>query len=134
MLFCCGTKFWANYITTSAAVTLNDGLVWGIPPNKSPDHSGLGIILICPENWNLTPSLVTQFLFFKPASGISSWIFFTSTFLPCFLGETTMKPSPNVTSCNCRVLKGGGVQGEGVTKTLRISREDWGTFREDRED
>ena len=36
-------------ITTSADVTLNGGLIRELPQN--PLNSGLGIILICPDQW-----------------------------------------------------------------------------------
>ena len=40
---------WANYNDETAEVTLSCGLVREVSP-KSPKHSGLGIILICPDN------------------------------------------------------------------------------------
>ena len=41
-------------ITTSAEVTLNGGLIRELPQN--PLNSGLGIILICPDNPFIRPS------------------------------------------------------------------------------
>ena len=38
-------------ITTSAEVTLNGGLIRELPQN--PLNSGLGIILICPDIWDV---------------------------------------------------------------------------------
>ena len=39
---------WGNFLTTSADVTLNGGLIRELPQN--PLNSGLGNILICPDS------------------------------------------------------------------------------------
>ncbi len=51
-------------ITTSAEVTLNGGLIRELPQN--PLNSGLGIILICPDDCSL-PDVISQ----AEASGAS---------------------------------------------------------------
>ena len=62
-----GIQIWANYNDVSRrVVTLNGGLIRELPQN--PVNSGLGIILICPDQinlnltWFLHPSLLNGFL------------------------------------------------------------------------
>ena len=52
----------------------------------------------------------------------------------CWLTCGSITNNSIILDYNCRVPKGGGVQGGGNWGTLRIPREDWGTLGDIRED